>query len=238
VGLKEFVIKLLESGISPATVNSYIRGFNSYLTWLHENGKIDSRLRIKKIKEPERVLKTFSDEQLKLLLSWKPRKFCEWRLYALLCLVIDTGCRIDEVLNLKRREVDFENLFFTVTGKGKKDRVVPFSFELRKTLYHFLKRHDFDWIFCTRHGGRLSYFNTLRDFKRLCEKLGINGVRCSWHTLRHGYALNHIRQGGDVFSLQRILGHSDLSVTRKYVGLTENDLKLVHQRTSILSRLK
>jgi hypothetical protein len=73
--LKLFVIKLRESGISPATVNKYVRGFNSYLTWLHENHKIFEQLRIKQIKEPQRVIKTFSDLQLKALLSWKPHTF-------------------------------------------------------------------------------------------------------------------------------------------------------------------
>src|SRR5882724_9548665 len=55
--MKEFVIKLLESGISPATVNGYLRGFNFYLTWLHENHKLLDKLRIKKIKEPERCMR-------------------------------------------------------------------------------------------------------------------------------------------------------------------------------------
>ena len=104
--------------------------------------------------------------------------------------MIDTGCRIDEGRTLKWDAVDFDNLIIKVVGKGNKERIVPMSVELRKILYKLLQRNEFQFVFATKHGGRLSYFNTLRDFKALCEKLGINGVRCSWHTLRHGYALN------------------------------------------------
>lgn len=236
--IKEFVIQLQESGISAATTNSYIRGINSFLSWLHENEYTTERLRMKPIKEPQKVLKVFDDKQLKALLSFKPQTFYQHRLYALLCLLIDTGMRINEALTLTRGNIDMDNLIVKVSGKGDKERIIPISLECRKVLYKFLKRHDFNLVFGTRQGEKLIYRNILREFKVLCKKLGINDVRTSWHTLRHGYALNHIREGGDVFSLQRILGHSDLSVTKRYVGLTENDLKLVHKKTSILGRLK
>jgi integrase/recombinase XerD len=131
-----------------------------------------------------------------------------------------------------------EDLLIKVQGKGSKERYVPISIECRKVLFKFLNKHSFDFVFPTKQGGKIFQCNAFRDFNALCRELGINGVRTSWHTLRHGYALNHIREGGDVFSLQRILGHSDLNVTKRYVGLTENDLKLIHKRTSILGRLK
>jgi len=91
--LKEFVIQLQESGIAVTTVNYYIRSLNSFLTWMLENEYITEPLRIKKLKEPEKTLKTFSDEQLRLLLFWKPKDFYGRRLYTLIVLLIDTGIR-------------------------------------------------------------------------------------------------------------------------------------------------
>jgi site-specific recombinase XerD len=236
--IKEYVIKLQESGIAVTTVNFYIRTLNSFLSWLFENEMIPERLRNKTLREPEKILKTFNDEQLKTLLSFRAKSYYEQRLYALIVLIMDTGIRIDEALTLTRENVLLEDLLIRVRGKGNKERYVPLSIECRKVLFRFLDKHPHMLVFATRSGGKLQYFNTLRYLKNHCRRLGINGVRISWHTLRHGYALNHIREGGDVFSLQRILGHSDLNVTRRYVGLTENDLKLVHKKTSILGRLK
>src|SRR5205823_3092926 len=66
LNIKEFVIKLQESGIAVTTVNFYIRSLNSFLSWLHENEMIPEHLRVKRLKEPERALKTFTDEQLRI----------------------------------------------------------------------------------------------------------------------------------------------------------------------------
>ena len=236
--IKEFVIGLRQSGIAITTTNYYIREMNSFLTWLYANEHIPEKIRIKKLKEPQKVLKVFSDEQLKRLLSFKPKTFFEHRLYALVCLVVDTGVRIEEALTLKRQELDLDNLLVTVTGKGDKQRIVPMSIELRKALFKFLRMHNFEWVFPTRHGDRLTYRNSVRDFKALCGRLGINGVRTSWHTLRHGFALNYVRQGGSLFHLQKAMGHSTLQMTRRYCELTEDDLKLMHKKTSILGRLR
>lgn len=134
--------------------------------------------------------------------------------------------------------IDFENLLVKVVGKGNKERIVPISYELRKVLYRFQQRHSSSLVFCTKQGGRLGYHNTLRDFKNLCKALGVSGVRCSFHTLRHTYALNHLREGGNVFVLQRLLGHSSVVVTQRYVNLETSDLQVSHRKTSILNRLK
>ncbi len=238
LNIKEFVIRLQESGIAVSTVNFYIRSLNSFLSWLFENEMTPEHLRIKPLKEPEKTLKTFSDEQLRVLLSWRPKTFYEQRLHTMIVLAIDTGARIDEILTLTKENVMIEDLLIRVVGKGNKERYIPISVECRKVLVKFMDKHPHKLVFATMAGNKLQYWNTLRYFKSHCKRLKITGVRASWHTLRHGYALNHVREGGDVFSLQRILGHSDLSVTKRYVGLTQDDLKLVHKKTSILSRLK
>jgi site-specific recombinase XerD len=93
-------------------------------------------------------------------------------------------------------------------------------------------------VFCTQRGHMLGYRNMLRGFKLLAERLGINGVRVSFHTLKHTFAVNYVRHGGNVLYLQRALGHTDLSMTKRYVNLQTEDLKKMHLQTSQLSRLK
>lgn len=232
-----YVIALRESGISINTVNSYLRGLNSFLTWLHENEHIPERLRMKPLKAPQRVLKVFSDSQIRLLLSFKPKTFHEHRLYAMLCLAIDTGCRVDELITLQRNSVDFDNLLITVRGKGNKERTIPISIEIRKILFKFVQRHSFEFCFPTLHGGKVYYRSTLDQFKKLCKKQGVGGPRLSWHTLRHTFATAYLRDGGNIIYLSRILGHSTVSTTQLYVQNNTEDLALMHRKTSLLSRL-
>lgn len=238
INIKEFVIKIQESGVTPHTTNSYIRGINAFLMWLHENEHTPELLRIKKIKEPEKVLKLFSEAQLKAFLSYKPKTFAKHRLYALTCLLIDTGARIEEVLGLTRADLDFENLFMTVKGKGNKERIIPISIECRKELYKFLKKHDNDLLFPARGSEKWIYRTALQQFKEWCAELGIDDVRTSFHTIRHTFASAYVRDGGNILYLQKQLGHADLSVTKIYVKAQPEDLKLMHKKTSLVTRLK
>jgi len=239
--LQTWVIKSREAGKTPGGINAHIRGINSFLTWLYENGHTPERLKLKQLKQEQRVLKSFSDEDLKRIVNWKPKSFSECRLHALLCTLVDTGCRIDEVLTLKTSRVDFDNLLIRVIGKGSKERVIPISLELRKVLFRFLHKRNDEfgyYVFCTVSGSRLSYDNTRRDFKRLCHKLGINGFDGSFHAFRRCFAKNYLRQGGNLFYLQQTLGHSKVETTRRYVEVETADLQRTHLRTSILSRLR
>lgn len=233
----QYVIALRESGISIFTINSYIRGLNSFFTWLAENKHCEA-IKMKPLKAPKNVVKTFTNEQIKRLLAFKPRTFHQHRLYAMLCCAVDTGCRVDELITLRRDNIDMDNLLIKVQGKGSKERFIPISLECRKVLYKFLQRHDFDFAFPTQHGGKVYYRSALDQFKKLCKKQGVFGVRLSWHTLRHTFATNYLREGGNLIYLSRVLGHSDVSTTQIYVRSQPEDLAMVHRKTSLLSRLR
>lgn len=140
-----------------------------------------------------------------------------------------------------------DNLLLRVHGKGRKDRVIPMSFEMRRVFWKWMRgvdrdkgkndlpRPTSDLVFPTSSGIKLTYRNALRDFKNLGRRLHISGVRFSFHTLRHTFAVNYIRNGGDVFRLQRMLGHSTLEMTPRYVNLQTSDLQAVHEKLSSLA---
>src|SRR5581483_2720489 len=163
---------------------------------------------------------------------------CQKRLHLLVLFLLDTGCRISEALSVRVPDVDLDNLLVTLDGKGRKQRVVPFSFELRKSLYAVCKesrRAPDALLFENRGRTKLMRCNVLRDVKTLCRNLGFDPPRRTLHAFRHTFAVNYLRRGGSVFHLQKVLGHSTLEMTRRYANLVTADLQAVHERVSLLS---
>jgi integrase/recombinase XerD len=243
--LKDTVLRMRERGLKATGCNAAIRAINAYLHWSSDAGERKCgpgcrHPRIPQLKEPEIVLPTFTAEQVKQLVNWKPKPkhFYQRRLHLLALLLLDTGCRITEALTLRVRDVDMENMLLTLEGKGRKQRIIPFSFMLRKTLHRFLA--DFglkpDYLlFATRENTRVNRMTALRGVKLLCERLGFNPPTRTLHAFRHTFAVNYLRRGGSVFHLQKCLGHSTLEMTRRYANLMTEDLQAVHQRLSLLS---
>lgn len=229
-GVKSCVVAMREAGLKPTSCNSRIRVFNAYCAW----AKLE--IKIPPLKEEKEVLPTFTEEQVRRFIHYKPKTWYDCRLQALSLTLFDCGLRIDEALSLSRDCVDFDQLLFTVKGKGNKQRQVPFSNELRKVLWKFCQKKNGNFLFGTATGRKQGHRVVLRDFKNLCRKLGFEPPRRTLHATRHTFALNYIRSGGDVFRLQRILGHSTLEQTRKYVNLQTSDLSAVHNRFSLLAR--
>ena len=236
--LNATVVEMRSRGISAESVNVYMRAVNSFLSWLHENEHTPEHLRIKQIKTEKKLVPTYKEAELRLLLGWKPQGFYEHRLYALIALLIDTGIRIEEAITLKTEKVDLENLLITVTGKGNKERIIPISYELRKILFRWSKQHKHRFFLPTHDGAKVGYNNFRRDFNKLCEKLGIEDMKGTFHVLRHTFAYNHVRNGGNLFALQKMLGHETLQMTRRYCELQTEDLQNIHQKTSILGKLR
>jgi integrase/recombinase XerD len=226
--LNDAVIKLRDAAKSARCVNVYARNLNSFLSWLKENGHTEERLRIKKLKCADVSLKTFSDEQVHRLLAFKPRTKSEVRLYALLTLLTDSGCRINEALSLRRKDVDFENCLIDIVGKGGKLRRIPISLECRKVLYKYLQTHNYDLVFCSRDGMKVIYNNLHRDFVRLCTKLCITGFDGGFHSFRRYFITFAARKNVNPFVIMRIAGHSQLSTTQTYLKLETSDLSRAH----------
>jgi integrase/recombinase XerD len=113
------------------------------------------------------------------------------------------------------------------------------SVELRKVIFRWYQKrsavnHYPTVAFCAKQGTQLSARNFLRDFKELCGKLGITGIRCSPHTLRHTFAVGCLRAGGNLFYLSKILEHSSVTTTQRYLQSLEiEDLQAVHSRLSL-----
>ena len=108
---------------------------------------------------------------------------------------------------------------------------------MRKALFATAKTHGMGRTACFLQpalGTALSRNNVLRDVKFLCKNLGFAPPARTLHAFRHSFALNYVRQGGSVFHLQKVLGHSSLEMTRRYANLATGDLQAAHERLTLL----
>lgn len=229
--LKQTVLRMRDKNLKATGCNCRIRAINAYLKWS------GSALQIPKLREAQLVLPVFTPKMIEKILGFKPRSFGQKRMQLLMFILLDTGCRISEALDLKVADCDLENLLVTLRGKGRKERKVPFSLMLRKALF----RHVHDWkapgsVLATRQGAPIDRHNIARDVKKFCRsELGFEPPIRTLHAFRHTFAFNYVRKGGSVFHLQKILGHTSLEMTRKYVNLLTEDLQAVHQKLSLLA---
>jgi len=229
VELKDFVLRMREKGLKASSCNCRIRAVNAYLKWT------GSSLRVPKLKEPQFILPTFTLDQVHRLTRHRPNNLFQKRLHVIVLVLLDTGCRISEALGVRVHDCDLVNLLLTVTGKGEKQRRLPFSLELRRVLVrHCADRHPQELLFSTRRGRKLERRVVLRDVKALCKKLGFDPPARTLHAFRHTFAVNYLRRGGGVFHLQRVLGHACLEMTRRYANLMTEDLQAVHEKISLL----
>jgi site-specific recombinase XerD len=231
--IKGRIVQLRTRGISSISVNSWLRCINAFLNWNQAGFKIP------KLKEEQKVIATVSLQQIPRLIAFKPRGINETRTHTAALLILDGGYRISEILDLPFENCDFDNLVIKVRGKGNKHRLVPLSMEMRKTLYRYGTKHSGPGrlLFGTRNNTRVTVRNFERDLKAVGKKLEITGVRFSPHTLRHTFALRYLRNGGNLFYLSKILGHTSVTITQRYLqSLQITDLQTVHDRLSPLSQ--
>jgi integrase/recombinase XerD len=240
----ERIGQLRERGVAAISVNTYLRCVNAFHRWANTEGHLVGELvHIPRSKQEEKVLATLTEDQIQRVVSFKPKSDTERRVHTLACLLLDCGLRIDEALSLVVDDVDIDGCLLRVRGKGGKHRMVPFSGEMRKILWKYIRgrcsrddRKGSQIVLATRAGTKPIQRNLLREFKQLGEMVGISGVRFSFHTMRHTFATVYIRRGGDVFRLQRVLGHSTLAMTQKYVNVQTSDLSEVHDRLSVVGK--
>ena len=240
--LTQFIVKMREDGLSPTTCNITIRSFNSFLSWLSENGH--EKLRMQQLKAEKKIMKTFSEDQMKVLLSWRPDKSRnQIRLYVLMCILADTGIRISEALSLELENVDWNNLLLKVKGKGNKERIVPMSIELRKVLHRYVHKQRYSkfmspYLLCTSTGLQMSYQNSVREFMKTVRSLDFDYFEGCFHAFRRFFGKNYLKNGGNLVYLQRLFGHTNIATTKMYLeDIDQEDLQRVHLRTSVLGRL-
>ncbi len=161
----------------------------------------------------------------------------ELRDKAMFELLYSSGLRISEACNLRLEDVDLENMFLTVRGKGGRERLVPFGEKSLQIMSRYLEnaRDDIlksrysEYLFISKKGDFLNRKSVWRLLKKYLARTNIKKV-VTPHTFRHSFATHLIENNADLRSVQELLGHIDISTTQIYTHLASRTLKEVHKK--------
>ncbi|MBU8715453.1 tyrosine-type recombinase/integrase [Brevibacillus parabrevis] len=242
--VNEIVLTRKDDGLSDAYVNSLLRGWRVFFRFLHDDGYLPTNPteKTRLIKAERRIVQTFSREQVKALLAVPDRStFTGYRNYVLMLTLLETGIRIAEAEALKVTDIRWRDRIMVVYGKGRKERMVPFQKTLEKHLKEYVTIRgalDHDYVFVNIDNGPQKKRAMQDEIRKIGLEAGLRGVRVSPHTFRHTFAKIYIMNGGDVFSLQKILGHTTLQMVQTYVSLFGTDIAAQHRKFSPLESLE
>ncbi len=230
--------------LSSATIHGHVRTLRAFFNWLVIEG-LAQNSPAKDLKLPKvsrKVVSTLSDEEIGAILNTFSISPSDARNQTLFMLLIDTGLRISELVNLKMDDVHMDEGYLKVMGKGKKERIVPIGNNAQRALQRYLFRFRpkpnnpvTSNVFLSTSSQPLTENSMKLMFTRLAKRSGV--YRLHAHLCRHTFATRFLINGGDVFSLQQILGHSTLEMVRHYVNLASSHIAIQHQKFSPLDRL-
>jgi len=236
--------------LSTSSIGTYERTWKAFFNWCLKEELIGKNpaLRLEFPRVEEKLVPAFSDNQAqKMLDSFDLSTEEGFRDYLILLLLIDTGLRRSEVARLHVEDVQLD--YIRVQGKGRKERRVGISPELSMLLWKYIHKYrhprkpDEPVLFLSTGNrsaglpfGRGGMNGLMARLKRIT---GIDDVRLSPHTFRHTFARMYLEEGGDLFSLSREMGHSDVKTTQRYLrSFTSDNARKHHNEFSPLRRLK
>jgi integrase/recombinase XerC/integrase/recombinase XerD len=232
-------------GCQLSTIHGHVRTLRAFSNWLLKEKLTDLNFTagIKPPKIVKKVISTLSDEEIAQILStFNPTSHSEMRNKVLFMLLLDTGLRIGELISLKIDDIHIDEGLMKVMEKGKKERMVPIGNKAQKALQSYLFRHrpkpahsGIENAFLSIFGTPITENSVELMFSRLAKKSGIKRLHA--HLCRHTFATMFLLNGGDVFTLQQILGHTTLEMVRNYVTLASNHIAMQHHKYSPLDRL-
>jgi integrase/recombinase XerD len=239
--LRAYAIERL-GGLAPATQHGRVAILKAFGAWLEAND-LSSTDPFSKVKRPaldrDETPRALTPNQVTTLLGAYDLKNPEdFRDFVIVKLTLDTGLRRGEVCGCTLHDLNLEEGWLRVTGKGRKKRLVPLSAEIKSLLWRYMKhtrpmraREDVDALFLTRRGTPLEGVPLYHRFQRKARAVG---VRVRFHDLRHTAATWALREGMPKERVSRMLGHANDITTSIYEHLDFTDVKDAHSKANPL----
>jgi site-specific recombinase XerD len=237
----------MKSQVKPRTVHTYHGHLRTFFRWLVDEGVI-GQSPMESIAPPisrSDQVQPFTDAQVAALIAAAKSTTHARRDEAIVLFLLDTGVRASELCGILFGDLDMPARRCSVLGKGNKRRGVYFGKSTAKALYYYIRedaREPNDSLFITDRGETagdpLTRSGLLQLIERLEKSAHLTGIRCSPHTFRHTFAISFLRNGGNVFTLQQMLGHTSLHMTNRYVALAQADIEKQHRQFSPVDSLR
>lgn len=246
--IKGYIQHLTSKQLSEVYINTIVRTFRAYFRYAVEEQYIIKNPidKIKRQKEPLVLINTFSNEEVSRMVKYyNGSKFLDVRNKLIIILLFDTGIRNAELCGLKLS--DIRDIYINIYGKGKKIRHVPITAIINKYMIRYLRireayikdkiNYNDEYLFLSQKGKKL----TVETIERVVLECGNNSnvrkeIRISPHTCRHYYAQTQLKNGCDLFTVSRLLGHTN--ITKRYLqSMQDDDFFKLGVKTSPLMNL-
>ncbi|MBR3752352.1 MAG: tyrosine-type recombinase/integrase [Ruminiclostridium sp.] len=248
--LKGYFQYLVGQGLSSTYGNGILKGVRAFFKYAEGEGyiSINPALRVRWQKEGKVLINTFTDQEVVALIgAFHCKNYLSARNKLILAIAFDTGARNAEICDMKCQ--DIRGNVILIHGKGNKERNVPLTPYLRKLMlkydrlrqeYFLDKNVQYENYLLSRTGKPLTTEALEHIFRKANEKAKVReSVRCSPHTARHYYAQSNLRNGLDVYSLSRLLGHENINITKRYLqSLQDESIVSMAVGSSPLSNLR
>jgi integrase/recombinase XerD len=233
-------------GIKHTSINHYLRDVRAFLYWCMDISReyISPPFKITQVKGQDEGLKLFTEEEQETLIEKPHRKasFVEYRTWAIVNWVLATGNRAATICEVKLQDINFSrHEIILAHTKNKKASIIPMSAALEAVLKEYIRlwrkdANSTEYLFPNVGVEKLTTNALRQSFAKYCKDRDIE--RTNIHGLRHSFAKGWIMNNGNTFALQKVLGHSTLDMTRKYVNLFSEDIKEDYEMYSPLDNLK
>jgi integrase/recombinase XerD len=239
--LTDFLAQRKRDGLAASSVRLELVALRIFFRWLnarrHREG--DPAEPILAPRVDKRLPDTMNEPDVKRLIeSVNGQTPLDRRDRAILELFYAAGLRLSELTNARLENLDMEEGFIRVTGKGNKTRLAPVGKAALAALQVYLdharpvlvKARTESWIFISRRGGQLSIERVQELLKERAAQAGMDPARIHPHLLRHSFATHLLSHGADLRVIQEMLGHADIATTQIYTHVDDRRLKAVHKQ--------
>ena len=231
-----------ERTLSPRTVQCHVRALKAFSTWVYTEGYTQENrlMNLKLPKAPTLLIEPLSPAEIDKILNciqWK--SYVGIRDRAILVTFLDTGLRASELAGIKLANLNLKDGFVKVLGKGAKERTVPIGQYVRRVLLNYFEnvrpQREANHLFLSPAGKPVTANAIKLIFARLARKSGVKRLHA--HLCRHTFATNYLLNGGDIFSLKEILGHTTFEMVNHYLHFTSSQITAQHHKYSPMDRL-
>ena len=239
--VKSWILDLTERQIGKRSIKRKMSSLKSFYAWMYLQKKVDSDP-FEYVHSPKatHVLPDFfSEKEIDALLTANEKRTDKLkdRDQALLMLMFASGLRASEVVNLTFNQVDFDNRIMKVSGKGNKDRLVPFTNSAKEAMLNYINglrkdllKEDTKYIFLNSKGNKMTVRGLEYILDEIEAKTGLYG-KIHPHMLRHSFATKMLNRGADLRTIQELLGHSSIETTSIYTHVAYENMKETYEKT-------